>query len=49
MPPSANTPPEDNSDGLVSLGFDVINVKQVTTTRPSPPEESKVITYHFFS
>jgi hypothetical protein len=37
------TPAEDISDGLVSLGFDVVSVKQMTTSR-SPPEESKVIT-----
>jgi hypothetical protein len=37
------TPAEDISDGLVSLGFDVVSVKQMTSTRRSPPEESKVI------
>jgi hypothetical protein len=26
----------------VSLGFDVVSVKQMTATRGSPPEESKV-------
>jgi hypothetical protein len=36
-----NTPVEDICDGLVSLGFDVISVKQTTTTRRSPLEESK--------
>jgi hypothetical protein len=36
-----NTPAEDISDGLTSLGFDVVS-KQITTTCRSPPEESKV-------
>jgi hypothetical protein len=43
-----NTPAEDISDGLVNLGFDVINVKQMTTTRRSPPEKSKIITLQLF-
>jgi hypothetical protein len=34
LPP--NTPAEDTSDGLVTLGFDVVSVKQMTTTRRSP-------------
>jgi hypothetical protein len=38
-----NTPAEDISDGLVSLGFDVVSVKQMTATRSSLPEESKII------
>jgi hypothetical protein len=38
-----NTPAEDISDALVSLGFDVISVKQMTATRRSHPEESKTI------
>jgi hypothetical protein len=33
-----NTPAEDISDVLVSLGFDVNTVKQMTFTRWSPPE-----------
>jgi hypothetical protein len=37
-----NTPAEDICDGLVNLGFDVISVKQMTTTRRPPPEESKI-------
>jgi hypothetical protein len=37
-----NTPAEDICEGLVSLGFDVVNVKQMTTTRRSPPEEPKL-------
>jgi hypothetical protein len=43
-----NTPAQDISDGLVSLVFDVIKVKQMTTNRRSPPEESKVITLPLF-
>jgi hypothetical protein len=31
-----NTPAQDLSDGLVSLGFDVISVKRMTATRRSP-------------
>jgi hypothetical protein len=42
------TPAEDISEGLVSLGFDVISVKQLTSTRRSPPEESKVINLPLF-
>jgi hypothetical protein len=38
-----NNPTEDISDGLVSLCFDVVRVKQMTATRQSPPEESKII------
>jgi hypothetical protein len=38
-----NIPAEDISDVLVSLGFDDISVKQMTATRRSPPEESKII------
>jgi hypothetical protein len=30
---------EDISDGLVTLGFDVVSVKQMTTTRVSPSKE----------
>jgi hypothetical protein len=37
-----NTPAEDISDGLVSLGFDVVSVKQMTTTRRSSPEDPKI-------
>jgi hypothetical protein len=43
-----DTPAEDISDGLVSLVFDVFSVKQMTTTRRSPPEESKVIILRLF-
>jgi hypothetical protein len=37
-----NTPAENICDGLVSLGFHVVNVKQMTTTSRSPPEEPKL-------
>jgi hypothetical protein len=43
-----NTPAEDISDGVVSLGFDVVSVKQMTATRRSPPEESKTINLPLF-
>jgi hypothetical protein len=43
-----NTPAEDISDGLVSLGFDVISVKQMTATRWSPPEGSTTISIPLF-
>jgi hypothetical protein len=43
-----NTRAADISDGLVSLGFDVISVKQMTTTRRSTTEESKVINLPLF-
>jgi hypothetical protein len=43
-----NTPAEDISDGLVSVGFDVVSVKQMTATRRSPPEESKIIILPLF-
>jgi hypothetical protein len=38
-----NSPAEDISDGVVSLGFDVISVKQMTATRRSPSEGTTVI------
>jgi hypothetical protein len=34
----SNTPAEDISDGLVDLGYDVISVKQMSTTRRSSTE-----------
>jgi hypothetical protein len=37
-----NTPAEDISDGLVDVGFDVITVKQMTTTRRSTTGQSTV-------
>jgi hypothetical protein len=43
-----NTPANDICDGLVSLGFDVISVKQRTTTRRSPPEEPKTLNLPLF-
>jgi hypothetical protein len=42
-----NTPAQDISDGLMTLGFDVINVKQMTTTRRTP-QETKIITLLLF-
>jgi hypothetical protein len=35
-----NTPAQDISDGLTDLGFDIISVKQMTSTRRSPSEGS---------
>jgi hypothetical protein len=35
---AVSAPAEDISDGLVSLGFDVTSVKQMSTTRRSPTE-----------
>jgi hypothetical protein len=43
-----NTPAEDISDGLVNLGFDVISVKQMTTTRRSSPDDPKFINLPLF-
>jgi hypothetical protein len=43
-----NTPAEDIFDGLVSLGFDVVSVKQMTATRRSTPEESKIMNLPLF-
>jgi hypothetical protein len=43
-----NTPAEDISDGLVSLGFDLISVKQMTATHRSPPEGSETINLPVF-
>jgi hypothetical protein len=37
-----NTPAEDICDGLVSLGSDIVNVKQMTTSRWSSPEEPRL-------
>jgi hypothetical protein len=39
-----NTPAEDISNGLVSMGFDVISVKQMTTTRRNPLPEGTTTT-----
>jgi hypothetical protein len=38
-----NTPAEDISDCLVSLGFDIVIVKQMIATCRSSPEESKTV------
>jgi hypothetical protein len=43
-----NTPAEDICDRLVSLGFDVVSVKQMTTTRRSSPKEPKVTNLPLF-
>jgi hypothetical protein len=43
-----NTPAEDKRDWLVSLGFDVISVKQVTTTIRSPFDGSTTINLPLF-
>jgi hypothetical protein len=43
-----NTPASDICEGLVSLGFDVISVKQITTTRRSPPNEPKTLNLPLF-
>jgi hypothetical protein len=43
-----NTPAEDISDGLVSLGFDVISVKQMTATRQLPSDGSTTINLPLF-
>jgi hypothetical protein len=42
------TPAEDISDGLVSLSFDVISVKQMTTTRRTPSEGTSTINLPLF-
>jgi hypothetical protein len=43
-----NTAAEDISHGLVSFGFEVIRVKQMTATRRSPPEEQNIINLLIF-
>jgi hypothetical protein len=43
-----NTPAEDISDGLVSLGFDVISVKQMTATHRSISDGSTTINLSLF-
>jgi hypothetical protein len=37
-----NTPAEDICGGLVSLGFDVVSVKKMTTTRRSSPDDPQI-------
>jgi hypothetical protein len=44
-----NTPAEDISDGLLSLGFDIISVQQMRATRRTPPVEFKTINLPFSS
>jgi hypothetical protein len=46
LPP--NTPAEDISYGLVDLGYDVIRVKQMSTTRRSSTEEPSSINLPIF-
>jgi hypothetical protein len=36
-----NSPAQDISDGLMDLGFDIISVEQMSTTRRSPSEETQ--------
>jgi hypothetical protein len=43
-----NTPAKDISEGLVNLGFDVVSVKQMTTTRRSSPEDAKTTNLSLF-
>jgi hypothetical protein len=43
-----NTPASDICDGLVSLGFHLISVKQMTTTRWSPSKEPKSLNLPLF-
>jgi hypothetical protein len=43
-----NTPAEDISDELVSLGFEFISVKQMTVTRQSPSDGSTDINLSLF-
>jgi hypothetical protein len=43
-----DTPAEDISDRVVSLGFDVVSIKQTTATCRSPPEEFKIINMLLF-
>jgi hypothetical protein len=43
-----NTPAKDNCDRLVSLGLDVVSVKQMTTTHRSPPDDPKILNLPLF-
>jgi hypothetical protein len=43
-----NTPAEDISDRMVSLGFDIISVKQMIATCHSPPEGTATINIPLF-
>jgi hypothetical protein len=44
----SNTPAEDISDGLVDLGYDIISVKQMSTTRQSSTEGPSSINLPLF-
>jgi hypothetical protein len=46
--PISTTPVADISDGLVSLGFDVIIVKQMSTIRRSPAVGTTTVNIPFF-
>jgi hypothetical protein len=39
---------EDTSDGLVNLGFDVISIKQISTTHQSPAEGTVPVNIFLF-
>jgi hypothetical protein len=43
-----DTPAEDISDGLVSLGFDVVSVKQMSAARRSPPQGTTTVNLPLF-
>jgi hypothetical protein len=43
-----STPAEDISEGLVDLGFDVISVKQISTTCRSPAERTITVNIPLF-
>jgi hypothetical protein len=43
-----DTSAEDISDGVVTLGFDVISVRQMTATRRTPPEGTNIVSLHLF-
>jgi hypothetical protein len=43
-----NTPAKEISDTLVCLRFDVITVKQMTTTRRTPPEGASTVNLPLF-
>jgi hypothetical protein len=38
MPPPYEHPAQDISDGLMDLGFDIVSIKQMSTTCRSPSE-----------
>jgi hypothetical protein len=42
------TPEEDISDRMVSLGFEVVSIKQITATLRSTPKEYKIINLPLF-